>query len=518
MGTNFTLPPDTRAINDPNPPEDMNNVVDALNAMGAVQNVLNATYSGGADPTGINDSQPAFQAAINALPTGGGSIWVAPGTYKFNSSLTPKSGLRLTGPGYQAATLTAAGSALFNMDPGSQLDVIEIDHLTLQAAASQPIFTGMYLTRSSVHDCYLNAASGSPGSSIWHSNSGTGYMAECRFFRNREQIYGTSRTVPAWLLQSTNNVTLFQVNDNHWYDNVCFNNDHDTAQYHYELSFAASSFSTSTNNANTFEGIVFEFPTGGMILLDSCSYTTVNRCTNEDLAALTVGNPLIAVTKNANGGGPISNKIRSYSRRAGSATIIDIQLASNCNGTVIDSPYQAGGGTALTIDFGSSSNVTAIAVPSGAVLSNAAGTGAVTASSVATAPASPASTTSTSQVMMGLGSTASWAFTPLNTGIVTVSVMGGFLTQTAITSCTIGGRFGTGTAPVNGAAVTGTSFGGNTVYQATSISHPSQFSILGRFSLTPGTAYWFDLAVATGNASDAATVSNVAVLIEELPA
>lgn len=42
---------------------------------------------GSADPTGSNDSQPAIQAAINALPTAGGSIFLGPGTFKIASRL-----------------------------------------------------------------------------------------------------------------------------------------------------------------------------------------------------------------------------------------------------------------------------------------------------------------------------------------------------------------------------------------------------------------------------------------------
>jgi hypothetical protein len=51
-------------------------------------NILSDLYSGGADPSGVADSTAAIQAAITALPAGGGRIYMPPGTYKLTSSLT----------------------------------------------------------------------------------------------------------------------------------------------------------------------------------------------------------------------------------------------------------------------------------------------------------------------------------------------------------------------------------------------------------------------------------------------
>src|SRR5713101_656665 len=124
MPAQFTLPPDTRVVGSGNPPVDMDGVVDTLTALGAVNNVLNAAYSGGADPTGVADSAAAFQAAINALPAGGGMVLVPPGTYKFGSAVNPVSGLWLHGTSYQSTKITSSASSLFTMDIGTQLDVV----------------------------------------------------------------------------------------------------------------------------------------------------------------------------------------------------------------------------------------------------------------------------------------------------------------------------------------------------------------------------------------------------------
>src|SRR5271165_3576150 len=86
MPAQFTLPPDTRFAGGPNPPADMNSIVDALVAMGVTYNILNALFSGGADPTGVTDSTAAIQAALNGAPSGT-TVVAPPGIYKISAPL-----------------------------------------------------------------------------------------------------------------------------------------------------------------------------------------------------------------------------------------------------------------------------------------------------------------------------------------------------------------------------------------------------------------------------------------------
>lgn len=95
MPVDFTLPPDTRAVGTGNPPQDIDNVVDALTASGVGLNVLNAAFAGGADPTGTADSTAAIQAALNAA-TAGQAVLVPPGTYKTNTVLTIPNGVTMS--------------------------------------------------------------------------------------------------------------------------------------------------------------------------------------------------------------------------------------------------------------------------------------------------------------------------------------------------------------------------------------------------------------------------------------
>lgn len=124
---------------------------------------------------------------------------------------------------------------------------------------------------------------------------------------------------------------------------------------------------------------------------------------------------------------------------------------------------------------------------------------------VSSTPADPASTVSTTLVMMGLGS--SWAITPASSGKVLVNVTGGVTTATAVVNFFYTGRFGTGTAPLNGAAVSGTRFGAveDAISAASAAGVYLPFAFTALVTLTPGTAYWFDLALSTTNAADAAS-------------
>jgi hypothetical protein len=79
----YTIPSDAHVASDPGHPDDHNNLVDVIKGMGAVYNILNTAYSGGADPTGTNDSAAPIQDTISAAISGGGGwVYVPPGNYK----------------------------------------------------------------------------------------------------------------------------------------------------------------------------------------------------------------------------------------------------------------------------------------------------------------------------------------------------------------------------------------------------------------------------------------------------
>jgi hypothetical protein len=135
---------------------------------------------------------------------------------------------------------------------------------------------------------------------------------------------------------------------------------------------------------------------------------------------------------------------------------------------------------------------------------------------VSFAPANPAAITSVTPVMLGLGTTC--LFTPISSGKTMVAVSGFASTATAAVAVTLNGRFGTGSAPANAAAASGTVFGpvGNIALTGSAVNLPLAFSFNAVVTLTAASTYWFDLTCGTANGSDAASVVNVTMSFYEI--
>lgn len=129
-------------------------------------------------------------------------------------------------------------------------------------------------------------------------------------------------------------------------------------------------------------------------------------------------------------------------------------------------------------------------------------------------PADPTSTSSTTGVMMGLNA----AITPTGSGKILIIISGDSQNNTGGDGTKKQIRFGTGTAPINGAALTGTAAGGLQVdvNQQSSGGQEQGFSLNAIVSgLTLSTAYWIDIslgAVTGGTAS----LKNLSISIIEI--
>lgn len=134
------------------------------------------------------------------------------------------------------------------------------------------------------------------------------------------------------------------------------------------------------------------------------------------------------------------------------------------------------------------------------------------AASSATTPSNPSGTTSTTAVMMGLGSTAT--LTPTFSGRVLLTICGSIANATSGDGATAQLSYGTGAAPANGVALTGTQVGNAAAFTAAAAAQKAPFSLTWCITgLTPGTAYWFDLAVAavTGGTATVTALSATAL-------
>jgi hypothetical protein len=83
------------------------------------------------------------------------------------------------------------------------------------------------------------------------------------------------------------------------------------------------------------------------------------------------------------------------------------------------------------------------------------------------------------------------------------------ISQTIINTPNVLLKFGTGTAPINGASSTGTSIGTTKSATLSTAGGVENLIVSGMATgLTPGTTYWCDVALA-GNLTGTASISNV---------
>ena len=129
-----------------------------------------------------------------------------------------------------------------------------------------------------------------------------------------------------------------------------------------------------------------------------------------------------------------------------------------------------------------------------------------------TYPPDPASTVSATLVMAGLG--VSFAAT---SGNVLVIASADVFTATGSVAMSVGGRYGTGSPPNNGDAVSGIRFGASTdkTVRPAGITGGVGLVLSDVVYCLPQTNYWFDLCYSTTNASDAATLQSVGFILVE---
>ncbi len=126
------------------------------------------------------------------------------------------------------------------------------------------------------------------------------------------------------------------------------------------------------------------------------------------------------------------------------------------------------------------------------------------------APSNPAGTSSGVGVMMGLGSVAT--FTPRRNGKAFMQFIGGMQNTGAnISECQL--KYGTGTAPVNGATATGTFISGFVPMTGTGLTSFTSGGVAT--GLVAGTTYWADLALLA--VAGTASIANLSFSAFEIP-
>lgn len=143
------------------------------------------------------------------------------------------------------------------------------------------------------------------------------------------------------------------------------------------------------------------------------------------------------------------------------------------------------------------------------------GTLQLTSASLSAGPSNPGGTSNAAGVMMGLG--ASCKVTPATSGRVRFTVKGNVTNNNSSKNTTIQGRYGTGTAPSNAAALTGSAFDAAIVVTTTAASSPlSFFTADGTVTgLSVGVQAWFDVSVAPNDGATTSSISNLTCIAQE---
>jgi hypothetical protein len=125
-------------------------------------------------------------------------------------------------------------------------------------------------------------------------------------------------------------------------------------------------------------------------------------------------------------------------------------------------------------------------------------------------PGDPSGTTNTTGLMMGLAG----SITPAVSGKIVLTINGTIANSNASDGAKVQLSYGTGTAPVNGAAITGTQVGAflNVTNNANTAALKVPYSVTAVITgLTVGTAYWLDVVLAAITAGTATiTVNSIA--------
>lgn len=201
--------------------------------------------------------------------------------------------------------------------------------------------------------------------------------------------------------------------------------------------------------------------------------------------------------------GPTVSKINGTTPGAGVVTALGIAVGSA--GSVVTN-----GGALGTPTSGVGSNLTALNATQ--LTSGTVPTGRIPTASLQATPTNPAATSSTTAVMMGLGT--SCTITPGWSGRVLVMITGQTSNNTAGDVGAMTARQGTGAAPANGAAASGTVIGNPVTATSATASASVPFTVGGIVTgLAIGTAIWIDVSVGVNAGTE--TVQNISCAAHE---
>jgi hypothetical protein len=170
--TPFTPVPPTRVTGEGDPAGDMDSTSEELAAMGGSSNVLDTSFSGGADATGAKDSTAAFSAALAS-----GYAIIPAGTYKIAGNLTATPPVRIIGAGRSLVTISFYGSGdclrINTTGSSSGFGVADLRGFTIDGTNASAGAAGLHMGdcfAPHIDDVAVNNFQGSGSKGAWFDN------------------------------------------------------------------------------------------------------------------------------------------------------------------------------------------------------------------------------------------------------------------------------------------------------------------------------------------------------------
>lgn len=252
-------------------------VVSGAADRGSVGSIESVTAHG-AIGDGVTDDTAAIQAAIDALPSTGGTVWFPIPSVRYLTTVAltiAKSSVKLLGPGRKAAEIRNSASNMFDLSVAAgTIAYVQVEGLSLRVnSGGGHVFNllgGIQMSRFT--DLYIEQ--NVTGKSIWNQINVGKYLDNV--WDHNELQHSLTATVPGGKLVSANS----EINQNVWFRNRFTNSGE--FFWHIECTDAAK-----TQADNLFLQNNFEICNGGCVKGLSTTNLGFEHCGVYDLGTTT---------------------------------------------------------------------------------------------------------------------------------------------------------------------------------------------------------------------------------------
>jgi len=302
----------------------------------------------GAAGDGSTDDTAAIQAAINAVPTTGGTVFFPTGEYKTTYAIILKSNLNIKGSGSVATQITTLGAGFSWSTIITNVHITDLFVYGVGGHLFAPAEGGLHL--STIERCGL--AIDHPNYSIWYQNAAVAVYLEV-VVEKCDLWQPPTATVPAWYLRDSSG----NLNGNVWRDCRINGQNASIAPFFYIENANDQNYAYD----NTFINTTCEQNRGGVLHIYSASNLIIQNMAIWDASVYT--NDVIRIDRSPVTGGKLSRgaTIIGYGRRGGTLSAgkydINAPVTGSTDVTLLGCNHSS---TPLTLNISALANMNAI--------------------------------------------------------------------------------------------------------------------------------------------------------------